>query len=346
MNKRLRMDFCSAFNRKSKIQNLKWVGIVAIGVTFALCGAVAQAQQPKKVPVIGFLSGTTAAATAANIEAFRRGLRELGYAEGKSIAIEYRFAEGKNDRLPELVSELIRLKVDVIVTENSAAGLAAKAATKTIPIVLGASGHPIGVGLVDNLARPGGNITGLSFVATELSGKRLELFKETIPNISRVAFMWSGTAGDTIALKETETTAPAFGIKLQPLRAQDREAIETGFTAMAKEHAQALIALQNSNNLTHRKLIANLAAKQHLPTMFGRREFVDDGGLMSYGVYIPDLFRRAATYVDKILKGAKPADLPVEQPTKFELVINLKAAKQIGVTIPPNVLARADKVIK
>jgi putative ABC transport system substrate-binding protein len=330
-------------NRKSKIQNLKWLALGAM--LFALCGP-ALAQQVAKVPRIGFLSGTSAAVTAANVEAFRQGLRELGYAEGNNIAIEYRFAEGKRDRLAELVSELVRLKVDIIVAENSSAGLAAKAATKTIPIVLGASGHAIGLGLVDNLARPGGNITGLSFVATELSGKRLELLKEVIPKVSRVALLWSGTAGDVIAMKETESVAPVFAIKLQPLVARDRETIEAGFSAMAKEHAQALIALQGSGNVTHRKLIAELAVKHHLPTMFGRREFVDDGGLMSYGVYIPDLFHRAATYVDKILKGTKPGDLPLEQPMKFELVINLKTARQIGVTIPPNLLARADKVIK
>ncbi|HEY2918879.1 MAG TPA: ABC transporter substrate-binding protein [Candidatus Binatia bacterium] len=342
MIKKFSIGSPSGNNLKSNILNLKWLALGAM--LFALCGP-ALAQQVAKVPRIGFLSGTSAAATAANVEAFRQGLRELGYAEGNNIAIEYRFAEGKRERLAELVSELVRLKVDIIVAENSSAGLAAKAATKTIPIVLGASGHAIGLGLVDNLARPGGNITGLSFVATELSGKRLELLKEVIPKVSRVAVLWSGTAGDVIAMKETESVAPVFAIKLQPLVARDRETIEAGFSAMAKEHAQALIA-QGSGNLTHRTLIAELAVKHHLPTMFGRREFVDDGGLMSYGVYIPDLFHRAATYVDKILKGTKPGDLPLEQPTKFELVINLKTSRQIGVTIPPNLLARADKVIK
>jgi putative ABC transport system substrate-binding protein len=343
---RVRFSDSHSGNRKSKIQNQKWLAIVAIGVAFAMCWAAAEAQQRKKVPVIGFMSGASAAAIAANVEAFRGGLHTLGYAEGKNIIIEFRYADGNIDRLPELVAELIRLKIDVIVTDGSASGLAAKAATKTIPIVLGASGHPIALGLVDNLARPGGNITGFSFVATELSGKRLELFKETLPKLSRLGFFWSGSAGDAIALKETETVAPAFGVKLQPLVARDRAAIETGFTAMAKQKAQALVALQNANNLTHRKLIAELAVKHRLPTMFGRREFVDDGGLMSYGVYIPDLFRRAATYVDKILKDTKPGDLPLQQPMKFEFIVNLKTAKAIGLTMPPNVLVRANEVIR
>jgi putative ABC transport system substrate-binding protein len=324
----------------------KKITAVVLAIFFLATVSSADAQQTKKIPVIGFMSGSSAAAIAANVEAFRGCLHALGYAEGKNIVIEFRYADGHNDRFPELLAELIRLKIDVIVTDGSASGLAAKAATKTIPIVLGASGHPIALGLVDNLARPGGNITGFSFVATELSGKRLELFKETLPKLSRVGFFWSGSAGDVIALKETETVAPAFGVKLQPLKLQDRAAIETAFTAMAKEKAQALIVLQSSVYVTHRKLIAELAIKHRLPTMFGRREFVDDGGLMSYGVYIPDLFRRAATYVDKILKDTKPGDLPLQQPMKFEFIVNLKTAKAIGLTMPPNVLVRANEVIR
>ena len=312
----------------------------------ALC-ASAEAQQPKKVPRIGFLSGTSASGSAGNLEAFRQGLRDIGYVEGRNITLEYRYAEGKYDRLPELAAELVHLNVALIVVDNSTVALAVKQATTTIPIVLGSSGHPIATGLVTNLARPGGNITGFSFVATELSAKRLELLKETVPKVSRVAFLWHpNVRGDLVALKETESAAPALGIKLQPLKGRDREAIETAFLAMARERAQALIALQSATNVTYQKLIAELAAKQRLPSMFGRKEFVDAGGLMSYGAQIPDLFRRAATYVDKILKGDKPGDLPVQQPTKFEFIINLKTAKQIGLTIPPNVLVRADRVIK
>ncbi len=334
-------------NPKSKIQNLKWGGIVAIGVTFAMCGAGVQAQQPKKVPRIGFLIGTSPSTISDRIEAFRQGLRELGYVEGKNIVIEYRHSEGKLDRLSELAAELARLKVDVIVTSGPTPNRAAREATVTIPIVMGFDNDPVGNGFVASLARPGGNMTGLSTLAPEIGGKRLELLKEIIPRLSRVAVFGNLTVpGNAQLLRETEVAAGAFGVKLQYLDVLSPKDIETAFRAAGKGRADAVLALGSPVFVLQRTQIADLAIKNRLPAIYDRREFVDDGGLMSYGTNFADLSRRAATYVDKILKGAKPADLPVEQPTKFEFMINLKAAKQIGLTIPPNVLARADKVIK
>jgi putative ABC transport system substrate-binding protein len=326
---------------------LKWLGIVAIGVTFAMCGAAARAQQPTKISRIGYLIAASPSASLARVEAFRQGLRELGYVEGKNIVIESRYAEGKLDRLPALAAELVRLKVDIIVTPGPTPTRAAKEATVTIPIVFTQGGDPVASGFVASLARPGGNITGLSTLRPELSGKQVELLKEIVPRLSRVAvFGTSTTPGYAQRLREIELAAGALKVKLQYLDVRDPEDIETAFRAAGKGRAEAVLVLAGPVLNSHRTQIAALAVKNRLPAIYPQVWYVEDGGLMAYGASQPDLERRAATYVDKILKGAKPADLPVEQPTKFELVINLKAAKQIGLTIPPSVLARADKVIK
>jgi putative ABC transport system substrate-binding protein len=320
---------------------------------FALCVLVfaftvsAEAQQPKNVPQIGFLGFTSLSGIAARIEAFRQGLRELGYVDGKNIVIEYRSAEGKLDRLSELAAELVRLKVDVIVTSGPSVTRAVKEATTTIPIVMGFDTDPVGNGFVASLARPGGNITGLSVVSPELSGKQLELLKEIVPKLSRVAVLGTSTnPGNSQALKETELAAGAYTVQLQNLDVLSPKDIETAFRDASKGRAGAVLVLASPIIESHRTQIADLAAKNRLPAIYYAPEFVEAGGLMSYGTSFADLFRRAATYVDKILKGAKPGDLPVEQPKKFEFIINLKTAKQIGLTIPPNVLARADRVIK
>ena len=306
-----------------------------------------QAQQPTKVPRIGFLTGVSPPTNSARHEAFRQGLRELGYAEGKNIVIDWRSAEGKFDRLPALAAELVRLKVDIIVTGGGATTRAAKEMTTTIPIVMAQDGDPVGNGFVASLARPGGNITGLATFAPELSGKRLELLKEIVPRLSRVAVLGNSTQpGNPQESREVELAAKAFGVKLQYLDVLSPKDIETAFQAASKGHADAVLVLASQLVTSHPKQFVELAAKSRLPTTYWSAEFVEAGGLMAYSVNITDLFRRAATYVDKILKGAKPADLPVEQPTRFEFIINLKAAKQIGLTIPPNVLARADKVIR
>jgi putative tryptophan/tyrosine transport system substrate-binding protein len=307
----------------------------------------AQAQQPTKVPRIGFLNALFPTTNPARIEAFRQGLRELGYVEGKSIVIEWRYAEGKLDRLPALAAELVRLKVEIIVTSASQESRAAKKATNTIPIVMTNEGDPVGTGFIASLARPGGNITGLSTLAPELSGKRLELLKEIIPTLSRVAVLGSSTSpGNARMLGEVELAAPALKLKLQYLDVLSPKDIETAFRAAGKERADAFLVLSNSVLTSQRTQVIDLAVKSRLPGSYPRPEFVESGGLMTYGVSLIDNSRRAATYVDKILKGAKPADLPVEQPIKFEFIINLKAAKQINLTIPPNVLVRADRVIR
>jgi putative ABC transport system substrate-binding protein len=307
----------------------------------------AEAQQPRKIPRIGYLITSSPSAIAPRMDAFQQGLRELGYVEGKNIVIERRHAEGKLDRLPELAAELVRLNVDVLVTSGPTATRPAKGATSTIPIVMTFDDDPVGSGFVASLARPGGNITGLSTLAPEISGKQLELLKEIVPRLSRVAVFGTSTRqGTAQALKELELAAGAFAVKLQYLDIEDPKDTETAFRAASKGRADALLVLQSPVFNSQRAQIADLAQKSRLPAAYPRREFVEDGGLMSYGASISDLDRRAATYVDKILKGAKPADLPVEQPIKFEFVINLKAAKQIGLTVPPNVLARADRVIK
>jgi putative ABC transport system substrate-binding protein len=313
---------------------------------FALYAPV-EAQQATKVPRIGFLIAGSLSGQSARIEAFRQGLRVHGYVEGKNIVIEWRSAEGKLDRLSDLAAELVRIKVDVIVSGGPQSTRAAKEATSTIPVVMGFDIDPIGLGFVASLARPGGNITGLSTLAPEISGKRLELLKETVPKLSRVAVFGNSTfPGNAQALKETEFAARALGVELQYLDTRGPKDFGAAFRAAGKGRADAVLMLVWGAALNpHRKEITELAIKSRLPAIYGDREHVEARGLMSYGVSITDLFRRAATYVDKILKGAKP-DLPVEQPTKFELIINLKAAKQIGLTIPPNVLARADRVIK
>jgi putative ABC transport system substrate-binding protein len=307
-----------------------------------------QAQQPTKIPRIAYLAGSSPSAMSARTDAFRQGLRELGYVEGKTIVVEWRFGEGKADRVPSLVAELVRLKVNVIVTGGSRVTRVAKQATSTIPIVMAQDNDPVANGFVASLAQPGGNITGLATLRPELSGKQLELLKEIIPKLSHVAFFGTSTMpGNAQALKETEMAAGAFGVKLQYLDVLGSKDIEAAFRAASKGQADAvLMQARGSITSSHRTEIAELAVKNRLPTIYPWKEFVEAGGLMSYATSISDLDRRAATYVDKILKGAKPAELPVEQPTKFEFIINLKAAKQIGLTIPPNVLARADKVIR
>ncbi len=308
---------------------------------------LAEAQQAKKVPRIGFLAAASPAALSARLDAFRQGLRELGYVEGKNIVIEWRYAEGKLDRLPVLAAELVRLKVEVIVTGGSTSTRPAKEATVTTPIVMAQDTDPVGSGFVASLARPGGNITGLATLAPEISGKQLELLKEIVPRLSRVAVLGTSTrSGNAQSLKETELAAGAFGVKLQYLDVLDPKDIETAFRGASKGRAEAVLVLAGPVFTSQRTQITDLAVKSRLPAIYDRAEFVEDGGLMTYSMSSTDLFRRAAVYVDKILKGAKPADLPVEQPTKFELIINLKAAKQIGLTIPPNVLVRADRVIR
>ena len=357
MNRRSWVRWLDSFsdNRKSKtctelspsIQNRNLVGIIALVVTFAFGGAAAQAQQPKKVSRIGYVAGASRSTISARIEAFRQGMRELGYVEDKNIVIEWRFGEGKQDRLPELVAELVRLKVDIIVTGGPISTRRAKEATVSIPIVMAQDTDPVGSGFAVSLARPGGNITGLSTISPEISGKRLELLKEVVPSLSRVAvFGSSAEPANAQLLQETELAARALRVQLQYLNILGPKDFETAFRAASKGRAEALLALNSSVTASHRREIVDLVVKSRLPAIYYSEEWVDVGGLMTYGVSINDLYRRAATYVDKILKGAKPADLPVEQPTKFELVINLKTAKQIGLTIPPEVLARANKLIK
>jgi putative ABC transport system substrate-binding protein len=325
----------------------KITALTLSAMLFALCSS-SQAQQPTKVPRIGYLTGATPDGQSGRIEAFRQGLRELGYVEGKNIVIEYRYAELKPDRLPAVAAELVRLKVDVIVTSATGMTRAAKNATNTIPIVFKQDGDPVANGFVASLTRPGGNITGLSNLSPEISGKQLELLKEIIPKLSRVAVMGTSATNPSNAqqLREIELAAGALKVKVQYLAVLSSQDIETAFQAAGKGHAEAVLVLPGSIFNSHRTQIAKLAAKSRLPAIYSHSGYVVDGGLMTYAASQRDLDRRAATYVDKILKGAKPTDLPVEQPTKFEFVINLKAAKQIGLTIPANVLARADRVIR
>jgi ABC-type uncharacterized transport system substrate-binding protein len=328
------------------MKNARVVSILFLAILLAVA-VIADAQQAKKVPRIGFLGAAYPSTNAARIEAFRQGLRALEYVEGKNIIIEWRWAEGKPERLPDLAAELVRFKVDIIVTAGPAATGPAKEATSTIPIVMAQDSDPVESGFVASLARPGGNITGLSTLAPEVSGKRLELLKEIIPKLSRVAVLGISTRpGNAQSLKEVELAARGFKVQVQYLDVLDVKEIETAFRAATKGRAEAVLVLQSPFFNSQRKQIADLAIKNRLPVNFPQNEYVEDGGLMSYAPNYADLFRRAATYVDKILKGAKPADLPVEQPKKFEFIVNLKAANQIGLTIPPNVLVRADSVIK
>ena len=313
---------------------------------FAFCSSV-QAQQPKKVWRIGFLTTSPISALTSRIGAFRHGLTELGYIEGKNTIIEFRSGEGSLNHANDRAAELVTLKVDVIVTTGATSTRPAKQATTTIPIVMAQDPDPITNGFVVSLAKPGGNITGLSTHAPEISGKQLELLKEIVPKLSRVAiFGFSRGSANAQALKETEIAAHAFGIQLQYLDVLGRKDIENAFRAAKAGHVDAVLVMPSPISFSNRTEMVDLMAKARLPTIYWATEFVEAGGLVTYSVSFTDLFRRAAIYVDKILKGAKPADLPVEQPTKFDLVINLKTAKQIGLTIPPNVLARADKVIR
>jgi putative ABC transport system substrate-binding protein len=328
---------------KSALRNLNLV-ILLCAVLYAPCFS-ASAQQPAKVPRIGFLPSTCDAKNPGiEVKAFQEGLRDLGYSEGKNILIEYRCAEGKADRIPGLVAELAGLKVDVLVVGSPGATQEAKRTTKTIPIVFVITQDPVAAGYVASLARPGGNITGITRLTRDLSGKRLELFKEVVPTISRVGILWSGSGG---GFKGYEAAAQTLKIPFQSLKVRTPNPDFEGVFQTAKQsRANALIAVSNIRIIGYQKRIADLAIKNRLPSMYETDKWVDAGGLMSYGADDADSFQRAAVYVDKILKGTKPADLPVEQPTKFEFVINLKTAKQIGLTIPPNVLARADRVIK
>ena len=333
---------------RSKQTGMAKKTIVVFLVSLALASLhLAQAQQPKKVPRIGHLTPVSLSAMASRYEAFRQGLRELSYVEGKNIVIDWRSGDGKLDRLLALAAGLVRLKVDVIVTAGPAATRAAKEATSTIPIVMAQDPDPVGNGFVASLARPGGNITGLSTLAPELSGKRVEILREVVPKLSRVAVLGTSTdPGYAQVIRELELAAKAFGVKLQYLDVLDSKELETAFRVASKGGADGVLVLTSPVFTSQQRQLAEIAVKNHLPTIFSDARYVEAGGLMTYGVSFLDLDRRAAVYVDKILKGAKPADLPVEQPTKFEFIINLRAAKQIGLTIPPNVLARADKVIK
>ena len=326
---------------------MKHTFAIVITLLPLVLGGAAGAQQPSKIATIGYLAAGALSAEMDRNEALRQGLRELGYTEGKNITIEWRYAEGKLDRVPALAAELVNLKVDIIVTGGTIATGAAKRATSTIPIVMTQDNDPVGSGFVASLARPGGNITGLSTFAPELGGKRLEILKEIIPKLSRVAVLGTSTVpGYAEMKKELELTAKAFKVQLQYLDVRDAKEIETSFEAAKKARADAVITLTSAILVAHRAEIAEMAVKHRLPAIYHFSSFVEDGGLMFYGPNVVDLTRRAPTYVDKILKGRTPADLPVEQPKKFEFIVNLKAAKLIGLTIPPNLLARADKVIK
>ena len=337
-------------NPKSAIENLKWAGIVAIGFTCAMCG-VAQAQQTGKIPRIGFLDSSTASGMAVLVEAFRQDMGRLGWVEGKNITIEYRFGENKSTKhLSELAAELVRLKVDLIVATGGPSELAAKKATNTIPIVMANSSDPVGAGLVASLARPGGNVTGNSGLGTELNSKRLEVLTDAVPKLARVGYLrLSGAARSSqdLQLKEIRAAAPVLKLKLEEIETQpDAKRLESAFQTAKQKQVGAIMTQSTRPFFAERRRIVELAVKHRLPAIYPQKEFVDEGGLMSYGVDYTDLYQRAAVYVDKILKGAKPADLPVQQATKFEFIINLRAAKQIGLTIPVRVLERANQVIR
>ncbi len=307
----------------------------------------AAAQPPARVPRIGFLITASPSDNLLWRQAFRQGLRDLGYTESHNIAIEYRYAEGRPERLPDLAAELARLKVDVIVAETTPASLAAKQATATIPIVMTIVADPVGTGLVSSLAQPGGNITGTSVQLPELAAKRLQLLQEVLPKVSRVAVLWNPeNAYIALVMKETEAAARVLGVRLDPLEVRAPDDFEEAFQVATRRRAGALLVLDDFLTVRHHTRIAAFAVKSRLPSMAGVTGFAEAGGLLTYGPNFPDISRRAATYVDRILKGAKPADLPVEQPTRFELVINLKTAKALGLTIPQSVLVRADHVIQ
>ncbi len=334
-------------NRKSASQNRKWVGLLAIVLTLVIGEAGAQAQQPTNVPRIGFLTDAPLASNAGRVEAFRQGLRDLGYIEGKNIIIEWRDANGNFDRARELADELVHLKVNLLVSPGPSVTRVLREATSTIPIVMAQDTDPIGSGFALSLAHPGRNITGLASLAPETGGKQMEFLREISPKITRVAIIGnSNNPGDAQALRQTVIAAGSIDVFLRYLDVPDIKDIETIFQTAARARADALLVLGNPILNAHRKQIVDLVAKHRFPATYGRPEFVEAGGLLYYGTNYNDLARRAATYVDKILKGAKPEDLPIEQPTKFQFIINLKAAKQIGLTVPNRVLARADRVIK
>ena len=320
------------------------VGILILSIFLGALGSATEAQQPPKMYRVGVLRGDSVPNP--SVETFQQAMRDLGYVEGRNIVIEYRYAAGKLDLLPKLAEELVRLNVDVIWAYGPAVPHAKKA-TKTIPIVISNVGDPVGLGLVASLAKPGGHITGLTTLSPELSGKRLEVLKEVIPKLSRVAFFGNSNApANAQVLRETELAAAPLGLQIQYLDVQSAEEIEPAFKALSNGRAQAVLLQRNPLTANHHERVLELALKSRLPTLYADREFVEAGGLISYGADYIFMYRRVAHYIDKILKGTKPADLPIEQPTKFEMVINLKTAKQIGLTIPPAVLARADKVIK
>ncbi|PYN73043.1 MAG: ABC transporter substrate-binding protein [Candidatus Rokuibacteriota bacterium] len=330
---------------------MRLIGLaVILTLSLALAPLALEAQQPGKVPRVGVLLTGDQSRHLTHVEAFRQGLRERGYVEGKNVVIEYRFGDGKLDRLPQLAAELVGLNVDLIVTSGTPPTRAALQATRTIPIVMTLVGDPIAAGFIASLAKPGGSITGLTQITGELDGKRLELLKEAFPKVSRVAVLFDpgSAAQEGIGtLRDTRMAAEALGVKLLSLELRGPNPDLGGaFRTATSERVGALLVAPGPATELHRKRVVDLAAKSRLPAMYGSNEFVDLGGLMSYGPSQPDLFRRAATHVDKLLKGAKPADLPVEQPTKFELVINLKTAKALGLTIPPSVLGRADQIIE
>ena len=322
--------------------------IAALLLAVGAGGSPIDAQQAPKIAKIGYLAPSTPAGVAHLVEAFRERLRELDYVEGKTFVLEARYAEARFERLPELARELVGLKVDVIVASTDAVIAAVKRETRTIPIVMAPSSDPVGTGFVASLARPGGNVTGLSAISPELSGKRLELLREVVPGLSLVAFLWNpDVRGNLFDYKETEGAARSLRLELQSVEVSRPEDFDRAFAAVTNQRAQALVLpAGNVVGFANRARIASFAQKNRLPSMYAQREYVDAGGLMSYGPSGSDTFRRAAIYVDKILKGAKPADLPVEQPTKFELVINLKTAKALGLTMPQSLLRRADQVIE
>jgi putative ABC transport system substrate-binding protein len=328
------------------MERRRFMALMAGGILAA--PRAAEAQQPRKVWRVGLLSSASSSAGMARLEAFKHGLRELGYLEGQNLAIEYRWAEGREDRLSALAAELVRLGVDVIVTQGTLATLVARRTTTTTPIVFAVAGDPLGAGLVANLARPGGNVTGLAVMGSEMAAKRLELLREAVPGMARIAVLWNpGNPSSTPELRETETAARGLGMQVQSVEVRDAHMLDRAFTAVARERAKAIVVLSDSMLFGQRRQIADLAAQKRLPGIAWTREFAENGGLlMVYGPDVAEMHRRAAAYVDRIFRGANPADLPVEQPTKFELLINLKTAKALGLKIPQSLLGRADQVIQ
>jgi putative ABC transport system substrate-binding protein len=321
--------------------------LAGTGAVLLVAPLAAQAQAPGKVARVGYVFARVSSADQRLWDTARQGLRELGYVEGQNIKLEVRWADGRSELLPELVAELVRSKVDVLVVATTPGALAAKNATRTIPIVFVSVGDPVGNGLVASLARPGANLTGLGLLNPEVSGKRLELLKESLPSISRVAVLTNpGNPVHAVFWRETHTAAQTLGLQLQPITVRAPEDFDQAFRAAARGRADALLAFDDALTAGHRARLVAVAAKYRLPTMYGFREFPEAGGLLSYGPNLLDQYRRTATYVDRILRGTRPSDLPVEQPTKFELVINLKTAKALGLTIPPSLLGRADEIIQ